>query len=95
MFNKNSGFKPISTVATQGRDRLQRSPGTEFSRHNTDGRKVSALMAYRKAKGLCYKCGSKWGPAHTCSTTVPLHLVEEFWQMLDLSEVVNNHFDPT
>jgi hypothetical protein len=51
-------------------------------------------MAYRKAKGLCYRCGSKWGPTHTCSTTVPLHLVEELWQMLDVSEMVNNHFDP-
>jgi hypothetical protein len=24
--------------------------------------KLSDLMAYRKAKGLCFKCGGKWGP---------------------------------
>jgi hypothetical protein len=49
-------------------------------------------MAYRKAKGLCYKCGLKWGPTHTCSTTVPLHLVEELWQMFDMPQVVEDHF---
>lgn len=44
--------------------------------------RVAALMAYRKAKGVCFKCGSKWGPQHTCSESVPLHMVEELWQMV-------------
>jgi len=39
-------------------------------------------MTYRKARGLCFKCGAKWGPQHKCAATVPLHLVEEVWQML-------------
>lgn len=39
-------------------------------------------MSYRKAKGMCFKCGSKWGPQHTCSESVPLHMVEELWQMV-------------
>jgi hypothetical protein len=42
-------------------------------------------MAYRKAKGLCYKCGLRWGPQHKCSNIVPLHIVEELWQLLDNS----------
>lgn len=50
-------------------------------------RKASALMAYRKAKGLCYKCGSRWGPTHKCGDTVPLHMVEELWQLFEQSGV--------
>lgn len=38
-------------------------------------------MAYRKAKGLCFKCGERWGQSHVCSATVPVHLVEEVWAM--------------
>lgn len=44
--------------------------------------KLSALMSYRKARGLCFKCGAKWGPQHKCSAFAPLHLVEEVWQLL-------------
>lgn len=43
---------------------------------------MSAIKAYRRAKGLCYKCGMKWGPGHKCAPTVALHFVEELWQML-------------
>jgi hypothetical protein len=39
--------------------------------------KVSSLLSYRKAKGLCYKCGEKWGRGHTCPAQVPLPVVEE------------------
>jgi hypothetical protein len=31
--------------------------------------KVSSLLAYRKSKGLCYKCGDKWGKGHTLSSS--------------------------
>jgi hypothetical protein len=39
--------------------------------------KAATLMNYRRAKGLCYKCGLKWGPDHKCANTVPLQAVEE------------------
>ena len=51
--------------------------------------KISALMAYRKAKGLCYKCGMKWNPSHKCAASVPLHVVEELWQLVHDSEDEN------
>jgi hypothetical protein len=47
-----------------------------------DEGKLSALKAYRKAKGLCFKCGNKWGYEHRCSTNVPLYLVEEMWELV-------------
>ena len=50
--------------------------------------KLSALKNYRKAKGLCFKCGEKWGPGHKCQT-VSLHAMEEVWEFLtdDQSEL--------
>lgn len=39
-------------------------------------------MAYRKAKGLCYKCGLKWHPGHKCASTVSTHMIEELWQLV-------------
>lgn len=53
--------------------------------------KLAALMAYRKAKGLCFKCGLKWGSAHQCPDSVPLSVVEEIWQMLSLDDHNNTH----
>jgi hypothetical protein len=44
--------------------------------------KLAALMTYRRARGLCFKCGGKWGPQHKCRATVPLNMIEEVWQML-------------
>ncbi|XP_039815512.1 uncharacterized protein LOC120678398 [Panicum virgatum] len=43
--------------------------------------KLQALKAYRKAKGLCYKCGEKWNPGHKCHSSVTLHAMEEVWQL--------------
>lgn len=54
-----------------------------LTKSGTDERKASVLMAYRKAKGLCYMCGLHWGPTHKCSDTVPLHVVDKLWQLLD------------
>jgi hypothetical protein len=39
--------------------------------------KLTALKNYRRARGLCFKCGEKWNPSHSCSNSVPLHVVEE------------------
>jgi len=50
---------------------------------------MAALMVYRKAKGLCYKCGERWSPSHKCSTAVPLHLVEEMWALVKEGETVD------
>lgn len=38
------------------------------------------LKAFRRAKGLCYKCGEKWNPSHKCPSTVSLNALEEIWQ---------------
>jgi hypothetical protein len=65
---------------------MQKHTSPDFRKRGQDDRKGAALMAYRKAKGLCYKCGLCWNPAHQCSATVPLHIVEELWQLLETDE---------
>uniref|UniRef100_A0A453QMI9 Retrotransposon gag domain-containing protein n=1 Tax=Aegilops tauschii subsp. strangulata TaxID=200361 RepID=A0A453QMI9_AEGTS len=44
--------------------------------------KLKTLRAYRRARGLCFTCGERWGQGHTCAATVPLHVVEELVGML-------------
>lgn len=48
--------------------------------------RVAALRAYRKAKGLCHKCGEKWSSEHKCGPTVQLHVVGELLELLDESD---------
>jgi hypothetical protein len=42
--------------------------------------RLSSVYAYRKAKGLCYKCGLAYSRGHQCLEIVQLHMVEELWQ---------------
>ena len=44
---------------------------------NPSDDKWSKLKAYRRAKGLCYVCGEKWGREHQCKTSIQLHVVQE------------------
>ena len=47
--------------------------------------KLQAVKVYRKALGLCYKCGAKWSKDHTCPPEV-LPVVEALWDSFDNSE---------
>ena len=48
--------------------------------------KIAALRNYRRAKGLCFTCGERWGRDHRCGPTVPLHVVEELLAMIQVDE---------
>lgn len=56
--------------------------GAETSRAPSAEDKWAALRAYRQARGLCRTCGEKWSRDHRCSSSVPLHLVEELMEIL-------------
>ena len=43
--------------------------------------KLTAVKAYRKAMGLCYKCGVKWSRDHKCAPEV-LHAIQDLWETL-------------
>jgi hypothetical protein len=44
--------------------------------------KMGSLLAYKKSKGLCYKCGDKWGKGHSCPAQVPLHVLDEVFSAM-------------
>ena len=44
--------------------------------------KLATLKAYRRARGLCFKCGERWGREHTCPATIQLHIVEELLEFM-------------
>uniref|UniRef100_A0ACD6AFV1 Uncharacterized protein n=1 Tax=Avena sativa TaxID=4498 RepID=A0ACD6AFV1_AVESA len=48
--------------------------------------KVAALRAYRRARGLCFTCGERWGRDHRCGPMVQLHVVEELLAMVQPKE---------
>jgi hypothetical protein len=35
--------------------------------------RLSALRNFRKARGLCIRCGEKWAPGHKCTMGLQLH----------------------
>ena len=48
--------------------------------------KLAAVKTYRRAMGLCYKCGTKWSKDHKCNPQVQLHVVQELWDLLQDGE---------
>lgn len=57
--------------------------------HGRGEDRVGALRAYRRARGLCFKCGERWGQGHQCAATVQLHVVEELLDLLQAEQMDN------
>lgn len=68
---------------------------SESSRSRPSEDKLTALKNYRRAKGLCFKCGAKWDPTHVFSNSIPLHVVEELLQLMQDSTTPENPVDST
>lgn len=60
--------------------------GTDAARATAEASKVAALRAFRRAKGLCFKCGERWGKDHVCPPTVQMHIVDELLAMFSLDD---------
>jgi hypothetical protein len=37
---------------------------------------------------LCFKCGEKWNPNHTCPAHVSLHVLGEILDAMDITDLV-------
>lgn len=86
-FTNNAGAQSNSKSGDSPHTPIIRAGETNKGFHFDD--KMTTLMNYRKAKGLCYKCGMKRNPSHKCANSMSLHVVEEIWQMVygeDLAE---------
>jgi len=84
--SKKSSLDNSRVFSTGYPPRYSSNPGeerknVEANRGRTGEDKLSALKSYRKAKGLCFKCGEKWHPGHKCQN-VSLHALEELWEFL-------------
>jgi hypothetical protein len=75
--NAGNSFTPTTSNKTSDTTTGFVKIGNDSGRGSHPEDKAATLMNYRKAKGLCYKCGMKWSPTHKCSNFVPLHVVEE------------------
>jgi hypothetical protein len=65
----NSNNAQVAAKGFDGEPNLTKR-SNDNSRSSQSKDKAATLMAYRKAKGLCYKCGMKWNPGHKCSNSV-------------------------
>lgn len=84
--------KPFGRVFTKGNDKwvTDRASGSsgdkvqaKTQKSDTE-EKLSALKQYRRKNGLCFKCGEKWSTTHQCPEQIPLHVLEELWDALDM-----------
>lgn len=56
--------------------------------HSADANdKVATLKQFRRKNRLCFKCGGKWAPNHTCPDQVPIHVLQELWDALEMQTV--------
>jgi hypothetical protein len=84
----NDAVKPVQATGWTHSKQVsedKRSVEPAKTKSSTD-ESFQALKNYRRSKGLCFKCGEKWGPNHKCPPNVSLHAMEEFWSCLSDNE---------
>lgn len=57
----------------------------QLQKHETED-KLLALKEFRRKNGLCFKCGNKCALGHKCPQQVPLHVIEEILDALEVTE---------
>jgi hypothetical protein len=62
-------------------ERLKDRRAADPAKSNSADDKVCALKQYRRVCGLCDRCAEKWSYGHQCSSTVQLHVIQEFWDL--------------
>lgn len=55
--------------------------------------KMTALRSFRCARGLCDFCGEKWFRGHKCAPTIPLHAMQEIWDLFQLEATSDPQVD--
>ena len=64
--------------------------GTDAARATSETSKIAALHQFRRAKGLCFKCGERWGKDHVCPPTFQMHIVDELLAMFSLDDLTGD-----
>lgn len=63
--------------------------------HKSSEEKLAALKAFRRAKGLCFRCAEKWSRDHKCSAQVQLHVVQELLELFNMEDMEELLQEPT
>lgn len=74
----DANYKPWKVEGKTYQKRLDTPTGPKQG-----GDKLESLKEFRRANGLCYRCGEKWNHNHKCPPQVPLHVLEELWDTMD------------
>jgi len=83
----DNGYSVKSLVKSgYSSDKGKQKSDTKSSEDSKPNDKLDLLKAYRRDKGLCFKCGEKWSKQHQCPQQVPLHIIEELLEVLDHSD---------
>lgn len=78
--SKQFSFSPSNTPRfPSSPTEEKKSPKTVKNKNMKD--RLTTLKNYRRAKGLCYKCGEKWYKGHQCQN-VSLQAMEEVWSFV-------------
>ncbi|XBH72107.1 hypothetical protein VPH35_099480 [Triticum aestivum] len=78
---------PVPQAAAEDRRGLDAARAGDHRQDQGCGNdRIAALRNYRRARGLCFKCGERWGQGHQCAATVQLHIVEELLDLLQADD---------
>lgn len=81
----NKSFSRSSYTGEKTKSVLQDK--TKGPTESTTGEsKLDNLKAFRRKNGLCFKCGEKWGQNHKCPAQIPLHVLEELFDAIEMDE---------
>ena len=86
--------RPLGRVFTKGLDRgladksttVDAEKGKNKQQRPKMDEKLATLKQYRRRNWLCFICGAKWGPNHTCPDQIPLHVLEELLTALQIQD---------
>jgi hypothetical protein len=76
--------RSLGRVFTKNLDRNTHGKSTPKLQAVDTEDKVQSLKSFRRKNGLCFKCGGTWAPNHTCPEQVPIHVLEELWDALEI-----------
>lgn len=80
--------RPPATPAAadrRGVDAMRAAPADPPRQVAPEANSLNTLHEYRRARGLCFKCGERWGRDHTCPATIQMHVLEELMDFMGVT----------
>ena len=78
------GSRPVQTSLRQPAGASSVNAEKSLTKPQVQDDKISALRAYRRARGLCDFCAEKWFRGHKCASAISLHAMQEIWDLFHL-----------